>query len=1228
MNEIQIKDISDYPLIKKLASALYQFDASSHGAAIMIGAGFSRSAARHVGGTKKMPLWDELAKKLIEELNPGATHSRFSDPLRIAEEYRACFGQAALNDCIRLEIDNDAWKTDESVTDGLYGKLLKLPWAEIMTTNWDTLLERAKESIHGPYYTTVNKPTDLTWAISPRIVKLHGSIGVTDSFIVAEEDYRTYPEKFAPFVNFARQVFIEKELCLLGFSGEDPNFLHWAGWIRDHLTSYARKIYLVGALKLTVTKRRYLESINIAPIDLWDAVKDVVDTDLRHKKATELFLDAMAYESKSKMRPHEWQPQWKSQTEQDIKKDIQTLRKDRESYPGWLVCPPDLQWRLQWNFTQFDNQKFKTIQESNPDLASKFLYEIAWCYNINFYISHALEEQLFSLANDETAIGINKRQQLEIAVILLKKSRCRDNAGDENYIKSLTDLLQKHARYLPDCDAELAYHQALVAHDALDYAGIEQLIERIVGEDPVWKLRKAALQMALGQGDEGRELITKAYGELRENHRLDKHSIPILSRLVWAHFLLKASSDISGTEVEEVLPVFAKNQYREWKCDPWTWIENIRGKIGKQQEQWQKGHTRIEPLFAQGRYKNHSSNNSFSFEAPVFLFLSDVITTVGIPWRVDIGGMQYNIFSRDVQSLVLAGGTRIELLDFSIAIRAASDEDSVSIKSFFSRIAVATASQDVVKVTVSRVLQALKYWREKYHHGTPNQKSHSISILRVFMEVLARLVVRLSSDESKKIFRLATELGKKNDLQQAFWPSSVFSSLLTNSLASIPKSEQGELLAEALAFPLWSETPHKDQDRWSNLVINDPNPRDKYSSQDQQNLDHRIGELITSITTNGLASSEPALIRLMPLYKKGFLTSTEQNNLANAIWGTTPNYQVLPNVTYLFPHAFLKLPAPDSEQVKALLSRYFYEHDATILTDTMQELHKFPSPEIRKALLLYDGMAKFNRSNKDVLPTSEQALVLFEHLIAWRPVKANERFLPFVALFNSERKSLLDSIGDAIAYAIAPALSTTEKNKDNFEKLKRFYQDTEESHKVLPAFVYFVVIDKIIADTVKSIITKSLRSRILNEVSFAAIAVFNWSEFAKADKNYKLPQLDSLIATLICTIASGRNVCLHQLLWVTGELCKNIYLSDEQISVLSEVVPEIFEANSYQNIKPESEQAVIASSVREACAKLAKIILNCNNQQSIDSENQHALEKLLESAKADALPEVRFAVEW
>ena len=76
-------------------------------------------------------------------------------PLRLAEEYRAYFGQAALNDLIRKEIHDTAWQPG-----ALHQSLLDLPWSEVMTTNWDTLLERSAQTIHTRIYGLVSKQSE------------------------------------------------------------------------------------------------------------------------------------------------------------------------------------------------------------------------------------------------------------------------------------------------------------------------------------------------------------------------------------------------------------------------------------------------------------------------------------------------------------------------------------------------------------------------------------------------------------------------------------------------------------------------------------------------------------------------------------------------------------------------------------------------------------------------------------------------------------------------------------------------------------------------------------------------------------------------------------------------------------------------------------------------------------------------------------------------------------
>lgn len=1224
---MQISELKDYPAIKKLALSLHQLDTGQHGAAIMIGAGFSRSAAQYLDGSKKMPLWYNFTKKLLAELNPNDTDSSFSDPLRIAEEFRAYFGQAVLNDRIRSEIEDETWRPGP-----LYQSLLSLPWSEIMTTNWDTLLERAAENIHGPYYTPVTKPVDLTWAQSPRIVKLHGTIGITDCFIAAQEDYRTYPHKFAPFVNFTRQVFIENELCLLGFSGDDPNFLHWAGWVRDHLAGNARKIYLVGALNLTAARRKHLESMNISPVDLFEAVKHFDDRDLQHQKAMELFIQAMIDEGKSKAEPQKWIPTSlfdKQDGERDfhrqfkdpeyaaslLKNQISILKKDRETYPGWLVCPPKLQSQIKG---QINNPRPSedNISALDPKSRAQILYEIAWRYSVTFeYIPYWLLEKLHEVAKSEVDIGISRRQQIEIALILLKSSRWL-SAEDDNdevviqeHIASLTSLIEKNADYLPDTGAELAYHQALVARDELDYPKLEELVDKICGEDSIWKLRQASILIELGRADESHKLISMAYGELREKHRLDRHSIPIFSRFLWAHFLLKASQRSSFSQTVEDLPPFAESHAKKWESDPQKHFNFLEESAGDQKEKFIKGQNLIEPLFGQGSYREGSSQQAVFSDTSTFLLLEGVTRDVGVPLRASSGGFTVNLLANVVEELVLAGGCGVESWNFNMAFRAAHDEKSPSIKNFFTRIGVAQASQEAVDVYVDRFQKAIPFWVTKRINGSKSQQGHAISILKNLMEILARLVVRVSTEKAKEIFKLAVKLGQERELQH-HWLFEVFDSLLTNSIGSIPNSEQGDILIEALDFPLPNEVGANAFPRWPNPVINFPHARDNYPK-----LKKRLDEIIEAAAAMDTASSD-ALVRLTPLSKKeNFLSKSERRELLKILWGEHPNFEKLPQVGFIYAHVWLQLPNPDAKKVKELIRAYLYDHDETVLDETLKDLKQYPSPAITKAMEIYGGIANA-AANKQIgmLPKTKQALTLFNRIVKWR-LRDNPEDI--FGGNNIERKRLLETLGNALSYSIVPALSIKERNLEKFQKLELFYREAQgAASSTLPALVYFVTHSVEVAGSVELVIRKSMLGKTSREVGYAVQAIFNWMKLSHDDSK---PHLHRMIDRLIASIESGRLIGLHQVLWVARELLCSNRLSSEQIDILIEAIPNIFIANDYSEINPNSTESITTSSVREECIKLASELLKLR-PESLE------LLQLIEQSKEDALPEVRFAL--
>lgn len=1186
---IQLENLTDFPALKKLAEALWREDSQQFGAAIMVGAGFSRCSASHVGGSKKMPLWFDFANKLAHELDAGNKDLVKADPLRLAEEYRAFFGQAALSALIKSEIDDDAWSPGV-----LHSRLLNLPWSEVLTTNWDTLLERAAVNVHSLAYSVVAKQSDLSYARSPRIAKLHGSIGVTEKLIFAQEDYRRYPHEFAAFVNFARQTFIENELCLIGFSGDDPNFLQWAGWVRDNLSDHSRRIYLVGALRLTASKRKLLESINVAPIDLWDAVKDDDDHDAKHVRATELFLDALMGLKPKEM--HKWAPSSLIQLQlsgQDLVRQLNdheraalvlegqldTLRLDREAYPGWIACPPSLHWQV---LSQLGNPhpNARNIACMKTEARTKFLYEIAWRHSITFDpIEEWLAIELSKIADPGTACAISKRQQLDLALLMLK--RARFNSDQQDFEKWLA-VIGSHIQFMPDGAAELAYQKALKARDQFDFSTIEREAEAVQGDDPIWKLRKASLLAEVGNFDASKREVSEAYSELRRRSRHDPNSIWIQSRLAWAHWFFRAVNYFSeGSELIDIRP----EKFRSTRCDPWEYITDIRERIAKQQAAFFKSQQKIEPLFEEGSYRDLSKGMSFSSEVPAVFLLDGLTEAVGLPFQWE----NVNLISGDVEQLVTTD-TQAGSAIFHLSIRAANSDSSIAVKRVFSRITLANTPAEVVDDLVKRVISAIAYWRERVKSSPQKRKNHALEEVRVYVEVLARLSMRLPVERAISVFRLAIEMGHDKALQD-FWLYDVLKHLISYSIGSIPSTRHSELLLAALDFPLPNEIAnHQMADRWPNPIIETPCDRG-----DSAAFDRAVSRLIDAARV-GLSSSTASLLRLLPLIRHDVLKSEELDKLAAVLWGTNPDYKSLPGVA-LYSHALLTLPAPDRERANSAIACHIFEAGIGLFF-TVKHL----------AALIGASQLK----STPLLPDAKQALFLFDRFVAWRPNPPVSN--PFG--FGSQDQDLTPQVGRSLCLCVLPALPSAEITEQRFEQLMALYTDAHASSVVM-ALPFFTGVNERITNQVASLIRKGMRGRSSGDVSGSAHALYQWVSLAAADKAPKPP--DNLFMQLVNLIESKRTVGLTALLWTAGQLLTKSWLPASEVKILVECLPELFHSVDYKNIDPTSEEAVTSSLIRTQCVRLTlELIKESSDQTLVD---------LIESAKADPLPEVRFATQ-
>ena len=1178
---MRIEGLNDYPALKKLAAALWQEDSAYHGAAVMVGAGFSRSAASTGSPDDKMPIWRDLSNILSKDLGSDGT-----DQLRLAEEYSAYFGRQSLLDTLKKTLNDAAWMPGE-----MFGALLELPWSEVMTTNWDTLLERASGNVTQRAYSVVTRQEELSSTHSPRIVKLHGTVGVTEDLVFTQEDFRRYPQQHAAFVNFARHVFIENELCLLGFSGDDPNFLQWAGWVRDHLASHARRIYLVGALGLTSARRKYLESINIAPIDLAGLVTDYDSLDARHREATKAFLSALA--NLKPKQAWEWMPTelhrstvsadeiQKTQTDHSygaglLERQLPALVEDRLSFPGWLVCP----WRQRWGLQTQVHDPYPTpdnLEALSVKVRARILYELAWRYEVTFAVVPTwLAVLMLDVCDSETQNTLSKEEQARVGLILLRNCRWLTGSGVESIRARSEELLRRNAKHWPDANNEILYFLAISARDSFDYASMEAIAADISTVDPIWKLKKSSLLSEVGRFDEGRRLIAEAYKELLDRYRKSRGSIYFLSRLSWAHWMLRAADMLQPGKGIIDLPSY----YRDAKCSPYDYVDQVRSDIEEALEKHEKAKL-IEPLFAPGSYRDNSSTVTFNNQIHPLLVLEGMCDAVGIPVRWE----NVNLLANEASKLALLDGIE-DAHRFSLAIRAASSDTCDSVKSVFSRGNVAVLERAVVDRMISDCVKAIEYWGDRIRTAGTEDRTYVIGRLRVFMEVLARMSVRATTIQAKSIFRLGIALGKRGEFRH-FWLFDALGHMIDYALKSIPENEQGDLLLDALSFPLGREWALDDNFGWPNPVIKHLGVRGESGA-----LDRRIEEIINLVHPCSRKSA-PALSRLLPMMKSGFLREEERGRLAKQIWGDYQNYETIPN-TGLLSSLLLDLPAEDSGRATNLIRKYLFEPEASSL---------FISSFLRDMVYAARWMAT------PIFPSEDQASDLFDRLVAWRP---EERAGDGFGFSSRDDQELVELVGRTISESVTPAMAVAAKNEEQFERLLSFHNAVPNA-PIGIALAYFAAADDSFSSRVEKLIGRLLQSRNSDEVGNGAFAVLRWMELMRS------PSAERSVQKLVQIISTGRHVGLSALLWTANELFSKGFISNGDVDSLIDAIPSIFDASDYKNISPYSAESVTASFIRAACHALSRAIL------SASAEKDAELLRVVAEASEDALPEVRFA---
>ncbi len=499
----EIKSVSEL-YVKEIVDNL-----KKHHASVLVGAGFSRNAIRLDGSEKHMPNWNELAVIFSEKLGTNSTDNQYVDPLSLAQQVEVLFGKAYLNNLLKTVMEDEAYQPGK-----VHDLLMALPWTDVFTTNYDTLLERAFQNSTGRMiYKLVFNHSDLLYSAGlSRIVKLHGSFPSYEPFIISEEDFRRYPLEHAPFVNTVQQSLLENIFVLIGFSGSDPNFQKWIGWIHDNLgLKNSPKIYMISHKPETAVKMRMLEAKNIDVIVL-DDIEKYKNND--YKTALELFLSDLNQQINIKTNSEKLWPEYNGSIRECTTEQVySTLKTIHATYPGWITARFKTLPRASWvlndveflirNLAHKDEQGSKELEICNEFC---WLSEITGTVgNVTFsYTIDALKKIL--LRNDE------KREEklfLNIELFILHYYRFTCDIKWKELYNKLKNKIKKTEQW-NEFYAKLCYENAMWRLYSFQWDMLEGAVRLIPTDDEhgEWILRKAGLLALLGCYDDALQLLT------------------------------------------------------------------------------------------------------------------------------------------------------------------------------------------------------------------------------------------------------------------------------------------------------------------------------------------------------------------------------------------------------------------------------------------------------------------------------------------------------------------------------------------------------------------------------------------------------------------------------------------------------------------------------------------------------------------------------------------------
>ena len=181
----------------------------------------------------KLPTWRELLKLIVEEMraeDPNRADLKELDALidagkllEVADYCKEKLGPQRLNEVLSEQLRGDTGDVPEP-----HKIIVSLPFAAVVTTNYDKLIERAYADVgavpKAPTHRDIDSLGSLLFAKTRFILKAHGDIDRPDTLVLTTRDYQEIIHANPAFNEIFSALLLTYAILFVGYSLSDPDF--------------------------------------------------------------------------------------------------------------------------------------------------------------------------------------------------------------------------------------------------------------------------------------------------------------------------------------------------------------------------------------------------------------------------------------------------------------------------------------------------------------------------------------------------------------------------------------------------------------------------------------------------------------------------------------------------------------------------------------------------------------------------------------------------------------------------------------------------------------------------------------------------------------------------------------------------------------------------------------------------------------------------------------------